>query len=254
VHTGPVTGRLSRAVACGVLALALVACSDDSGDPDEGGSASGSSTSSGSDSGSESGSASTSPSSSVPVPEGVELTEQGATLDVGETATVAYQLRQNVVGVLDITVTRLEKTSFAESFVGWDLTDRTKTTKPYFVRATVVNRGETDLGKLRLQPLYALDGADTLVESTMFESKFTPCNPNVFPKSFPPGATADLCFVYLVPDKGDFVAASFRPTQDDVPITWTGELKKPKKPKKPKPGKGDGGDGGDGGQGENAGG
>ena len=236
MHTGPVTGRLSRAIVCGALALALVGCSDDSKDPSDDPSESGSSTTSGSDSES----SSPSPSSSLPVPEGVELTEQGAALEVGETATVAYKLRQNVVGVLDITVTRLEKTSFAESFVGWDLSDKTKTTKPYFVRATVVNRGETDLGKLRLQPLYALDGTDTLVESTMFESKFKACNPNVFPKSFPPGATADLCFVYLVPDKGDLVAASFRPTQDDAPITWTGELKPPKKPKKPKSGKGKG--------------
>lgn len=232
MHTGPVTGRLSRALACGVLALALVGCSDDSQDPDDDPSAGGSSGAGGS--GSESGSATPSPSSSFPVPDGVELSEQGASLEVGETATVAYQLRQSVVGVLDITVTRLEKTSFAESFVGWDLSDRTKTTKPYFVRATVVNRGVTDLGKLRLQPLYALDGKNTLIESTMFESRFKACNPNVFPKKFPPGATADMCFVYLVPDKGDFAAASFRPTQDDLPITWTGELKAPKKPKKPK--------------------
>jgi hypothetical protein len=34
-----------------------------------------------------------------------------------------------------------------------------------------------------------------------------------------------------VPNKGDLVAASFRPTQTDIPITWTGDLKKPKPPK-----------------------
>ena len=55
--------------------------------------------------------------------DGVELTEQGESLEVGETATVAYEVRQGVVGVLDITVSRLEKTSFKESFVGWDLRD-----------------------------------------------------------------------------------------------------------------------------------
>ena len=31
--------------------------------------------------------------------------------------------------------------------------------------------------------------------------------------------------------KGDLVAASFRPTETDIPITWTGDLKKPKPPK-----------------------
>jgi hypothetical protein len=220
-----VTGRLSRALACGVLALALVGCSDDSDDPGDDSSSSGSSSASGSDSDS------ASPSDSLLVPDGVELTDQGASLDVGETATVAYEVRQGVVGVLDITVTRLEKTSFADSFVGWDLKDETKTAKPYFVRATVANRGETDLGELRLQPLYVLDATNTLVESTLFGSTFKPCNPDAFPAPFPSGATVDLCLVYLVPNKGDLVSASFRPTETDIPITWTGELKKPKPPK-----------------------
>ncbi|MBJ7357150.1 hypothetical protein [Nocardioides sp.] len=229
------TGRLSRALVCGVLGLALVGCSDDSDDPgDPENSTSGASSSA---SGSDSGSAS--PSDSLLVPDGVELTDQGASLEVGETATVAYEVRQGIVGVLDITVSRLEKTSFEESFVGWDLSDETRTAKPYFVRATVANRGETDLAELRLQPLYALDATDTLVESTLFGSTFKPCNPDAFPAPFPPGATVDLCLVYLVPNKGDLVAASFRPTETDIPITWTGEVKKPKPPKddkgKPKP-------------------
>jgi hypothetical protein len=83
-----VTGRLSRALACGVLALALVGCSDDSDDPGDDSSSSGSSSASGSDSDS------ASPSDSLLVPDGVELTDQGASLDVGETATVAYAVRQ----------------------------------------------------------------------------------------------------------------------------------------------------------------
>jgi hypothetical protein len=222
-----VTRRLSRALACAVLgavlAVALVGCSGDSDDPDS--KESTSSSESGSDSGSPS------PSDTLLVPDGVELTDKGASLDVGETATVAYEVRQGVVGVLDITVTRLEKTSFGDSFVGWDLSDETKTTKPYFVRATVANRGETDLGELRLQPLYVLDGTDTLIESTLFGSTFKPCNPDAFPAPFPPGASADLCMVYLVPDKGDLVSASFRPTEADIPITWSGDLEKPKPPK-----------------------
>ena len=47
-----------------------------------------------------------------------------------------------------------------------------------------------------------------------------------------------MCLVYLAPNKGDLTAASFRPTQTDVPITWTGELKNPKPPKGGKGGKG----------------
>ena len=41
----------------------------------------------------------------------------------------------------------------------------------------------------------------------------------------------DLCLVYLSPDKGDLTAVSWRPTEEDVPITWTGELVKPEPPK-----------------------
>jgi hypothetical protein len=218
-----VTGALSRALACGVLTLVLMGCSDDSESPATGDSQSSSGSSS------EPGSAS--PGDALLVPDGVTLTDQGSSLEVGDTATVAYEVRQGVVGVLDITVTRLEKTTFAESFVGWDLPEETRTAKPYFVRATVLNRGETDLGEVRLQPLYVLDGTDTLVESTLFGSTFKPCHPDAFPAPFPPGATADVCLVYLAPDKGDLVAASFRPTEADVPITWTGEVKQPKPPK-----------------------
>ena len=54
----------------------------------------------------------------LPVPDGVELTEQGSALEVGDSATVAYQPNQKDVGVLDITVTDLRKTSFKESFQG----------------------------------------------------------------------------------------------------------------------------------------
>ena len=172
----------------------------------------------------------------------MELTEQGSSLDVGEKATVAYEVRQGVVGVLDLTVTRLEKTSFEESFVGWDLSAETKEAKPYFVRASVTNLGETDLGGLNLQPLYIVDGNNTLVEATSFASKFKPCEPGVLPEPFPTGASVDLCLVYLAPDKGDLTAVSWRPTEEDIPITWTGDLVKPEPPKggKGDKGKGDG--------------
>jgi hypothetical protein len=224
VHTGRVTGRPTRALrtlSAAMLCVALVACSSD--DPSD---ADGSDDST--ETTSESGSAS--PSDSLLVPAGVELTEQGTNLDLGDTATVAYEVRQGVVGVLDITVTRLEKTSFDESFVGWDLDAEDKTAKPYFVRATVTNRGETDLGE-RPVPLYIVDGTDTLVEATLFGSTFKPCHPASFPVPFPSGATEKVCMVYLAPAKGDLTAASFRPTEADVPITWTGEVKKPKPPK-----------------------
>jgi hypothetical protein len=174
----------------------------------------------------------------LPVPEGVVLSAQGSQLVVGEPATVAYEVKQGEVGVLDIAVTRLEKTSFDKSFVGWDLDPSQKKSNPYFVRATITNRGTTDLGGRRV-PLYIVDGRNTLVEPNTFASAFPPCEPGAFPPRFKPGRSIDVCLVFLSPQKGDLTAVSFRPTQEFDPITWTGELQAPEPPKKPKPPKGE---------------
>ena len=228
LHNGRVFRRVGSSCATVLLVASvglLAGCSGDDKDP----STDGSSSPSGSGSASESQSAGP----SLPVPEGVELSPEGSQLQVGETATVAWELRQGVVGVLDVTVTRLEKTSFKKSFAGWDLDQGQKNSNPYFVRVTVTNRGETDLGEKKV-PLYIVDGTNTLVEATTFASAFTPCEPGVFPKTFKPGRKMNACLVFLSPKAGDLTAVSFRPTQAFDPITWTGELQKPKPPKPPK--------------------
>lgn len=157
------------------------------------------------------------------VPEGVELTEPGSTLTVGDTATVAYQLRQGKIGALDIRVTSLEKASF-DLFTGWELTKQTRRSTPYFVRARVENVGDTDLGGNPV-PLYIVDGENRLIESSIFTGTFGPCNGASFPKKFKPGDSMKACMVYLSPNKGDLTAVSFRPTQEFNPIIWTGEVK-----------------------------
>ena len=162
----------------------------------------------------------------LPVPDGVELTPQGSDLAVGDSAVVAWEPRQELVGVLDVTVTRLELTSFEESFQGWQLDADARKTTPYFVRVTVANVGESDVGG-RDVPLYAVDGSDNLIQASRFQTKFEPCPGNrVFPETFGPGATKDVCLVYLMPDRGELTAVSFRPSQDFDPITWTGKIKK----------------------------
>jgi hypothetical protein len=193
------------------LALALTACGEDSDNPN--GDADPSATD-------------TVEEPYLPVPEGVELTPQGNELAVGDTATVAWELPDDSVGALDITVTSLEKASF-DLFVGWELTKEIKKTSPYFVRAKVTNVGETDVGSgkaTRPVPLYAVDGDNRLIESSLFTGSFKPCDGATFPKRFKPGDTVKACMVYLAPDKGDLSAASFRPTQEFDPIIWTGDV------------------------------
>ena len=229
--------RLALVVPLIVCTGLVSACSGDDPEPKDG-----------TPSGSASGASEGSPSAEVIVENGVELTAQGSQLEVGDTASVAYEPRQGLVGVLDIKVTRLEKTTFKKSFVGWDLDAEDRKKSPYFVRATITNRGATQLGG-RATPLYVVDGTNVLLEATPFASEFPPCSPRVFPEKFGPGKTVKVCLVYLAPNRGDLVAVSFRPTQDFDPITWTGELKSPRPPKKDDgkgKGKGDKGDGGNG--------
>ncbi len=158
------------------------------------------------------------------VPEGVELTAQGTGLQIGDPATVAYEPRQNAVGALDIKVTSTEKASFS-MFEGWDIDKDTRKTTPYFVRATVTNVGDTDLGG-RPVPLYIVDDDNRLIESSVFTGTFKPCEGSMFPQKFKNGDTVKACLVYLAPDKGKLTAVSFRPDQEFDPITWTGELTK----------------------------
>jgi hypothetical protein len=173
----------------------------------------------------------------LPVPDGVALTEPGSQLTVGDHAVVAYKPRQDVVGALDIVVTALEKTTIKSEFSAWQLNDAQKSSNPYFVRATVKNVGDTDLGG-RDVPLYIVNDQNVLVESTPFASSFEACPSTPLPEKFAPGAEADVCLVYLAPDHGDLVAVSFRPDETFNPITWTGDVVKyePPKPEK-KPGK-----------------
>jgi hypothetical protein len=163
----------------------------------------------------------------LPVPDGVRLTPQGTNLDLHEPAVVAWQPRQDQVGVLEVAVDRLERTSFAESFAGWQLDQDTRRSTPYFVHATIENVGETDVGA-RAVPLYLVDGTDSLIEASPFKAEFEPCpGGGLFPGRFEAGEMQQTCLVYLVPPPGRLSAVSFRPSEDFDPITWAGPIRKP---------------------------
>ncbi len=223
--------RLGALTAGAVLtSVALVGCGGGDAPADESTSASSSSATA-----TEPSDETTDPADYLPVPDDVELTPQGSDLTLKEPAAVAWQPRQDLVGVLGISVNRLEQTTFAESFQGWQLDAAARKSTPYFVRATIENLGDTDLGEQDV-PLYALDATDTLIQASSFLAKFEPCPGNgVFPETFGPGATKDVCLVYLLPNGGELDAVSFRPSQEFGPITWTGPIKQlAKKPKNPK--------------------
>ena len=163
------------------------------------------------------------PSSYLPAPEGVTLTEPGTEVPLGSPATIAWQPRQSLVGVLDVTVTSLASTTFKESFQGWQIDEATRAKSPYLVTATNHNARDTHLGG-RPVPLYAATSANTLVEPSTFSQEFRPCRPGSLPAPFPPGGTVDVCLVYLLPEGGTLTGVSFRPTEEFDPITWTGKV------------------------------
>lgn len=171
------------------------------------------------------------PTGYLPVPDDVTLTEPGTPLGFGDPATIAWRPRQDTVVTLDVSVDRIDKTSYKESFEGWVITQQMKGQVPYFVRATATNVSDAEIGSL-LVPVYALSDGTSMYEPLVFqEEAFEPCPGGELPKRLRPGKSADLCFVYLLPEGQELSAAAFDPVGELEPITWTGEITAIEKPK-----------------------
>lgn len=221
MHTVPMSRLLGTSLAVLLSTSLLAGCSGDGGSDSDGPSASAS--------------ASASASPYLPVPDGVTLTPQGTHLEVGDPAVVAYEPRQDEVGALDLTVTKLVRSTTKQTMSAWQLTEAQQKSTPYFVHVSVSNVGDTDLGGRRV-PLYVVNEDNLLLESTPFASSFSACPSTPLPEKFGPGAEADVCLVYLAPDHGSLEAVSFRPDEEFDPIIWTGTVQKyaPPKPEKKK--------------------
>lgn len=163
----------------------------------------------------------------LPVPEGTELTEQGQALELGDTATVAYQAAKQKIGVLDLTVTRIDKAKIKD-LVDFKLDKKYQKATPYYVHARVKNVGETNLVGT-VPPLYVEDGQERLVQASQFRSVFKPCPSTGLPKGFRKDSQTTSCWVYLVTGKAK--GASFYPVDGFVPIEWSGEFTQPGKKK-----------------------
>ena len=212
---------LSLAVLTTAGALALSGCSSDSagGKTESGASASVSESSASA--------SSPSPSSTVAVPDGAELTDQGGKLAYGDPATVIYESAQGPGTVLQLTVKSVRKGSLAD-FKGFILDDAYKQKASYYyANVQVKNLGEGDVGGIGV-PLWGVNAANTLLPPVNFTTSFKPCPSQPLPKKFATGASLSTCLVFLSPDRGTLEAVSYRPSQEFNPITWTGDLTTPK--------------------------
>ena len=232
VRVSPSPRRLSLVLAASTatIAMALAGCSADGDKKEAGSSSSGSPTSGSSTSGSStsgaSSSASPSPASTVAVPDGAELTDEGSELRFGASATVIFESAPGKGSVLELTVKRVRKGRLTD-FKSFILDDPYKQKASYYyVAVRVKNVGEGVVGGVRV-PLWGVNGANTLLPPVKFTTPFTQCPSKLLPESFGPGASLATCLVYLSPDRGSLDAVSYRPSTAFDAITWTGEISTP---------------------------
>lgn len=198
-----------------VLGLLLAGCSGDAGEPAT------------SDASTPSATSEPPAAGYLPAPADVSLTPPGTGLEVGQSATVAWQFAPGRVGVVALTVDAVEQVR-PEVFDGWLREGGARSSTPYFVEVTVENRGSTELGGEAV-PLYLRDDTGTLGPPWTFggRTRFGPCSSQPLPGSFSPGDEATRCLVYLAPRRATLEAMAFVPVEGFDPIQWTGKVKKP---------------------------
>jgi hypothetical protein len=186
----------------------------------------------GAGSGTSSGTASPSPSSTVKVPGGTKLTDQGSKLSYGDSARVIFEPGRGRGSVLQLTVRKVQQGSLKD-FTGFILDDAyKKKASYYYATVRVKNLGRGNVGGVPV-PLWGVNDTNTLLPAVNFTTSFRKCPSTPLPKSFGAGKTVNTCLVYLAPDKGRLVSVSYRPSQEYNPITWKGAISEPAPTKKP---------------------
>lgn len=214
--------RLIAGLVAGLLALVLLAAC---GGDDDGGGGGGAETDDSTDETSQA----VGPGDYLEVPESVELTEPGAELKLKGSAVLAWQPRQKEVAVAEVRVQRIERTTFADTFAGYTITDEMSAMTPYFVRARVANPLKANLSQLPV-PLYLQDDTGMLIGANTMVGKFPHCPSSVLPKRFKKGSKANLCFVYFVGHGRKAEKVVFQYPGGLPPVTWTGKIRAYKPP------------------------
>jgi len=165
------------------------------------------------------------------------LTEPGTELELKESAVFEWKPNQNQdAGTLSLSVNRIDKGT-KKDLRAIEVNPAPDKPQLYYVRITVENKGETDLGgrsPISL-PLYVNDGSSVLVRPADLLLDFKPCQLKKLPKKFAGGTSANLCLVYLL-DGSRLRDVSLLPKLDEDAITWEGEVSTgKKKPARKKP-------------------
>lgn len=162
-------------------------------------------------------------------------TEPGTDLGYGEVATLVWQPAASLTGTLDLSVDAVAEQP-QSVFDDWLRDEALADARPYFVTVSLANSGDTDLSDQAV-PLYLRDDNGALGAPWTLGGDFTACQSGPLPAPFEPGAEAEMCLVYLVPDGGRIRDMVFEPTEGFDPISWTGEVAEPEKSPRTRPGK-----------------
>lgn len=152
------------------------------------------------------------------VPAGITLTKGGTSLAQGKPASVIYQVADKTRSVVTVAVNSVAKGKIAD-FRFFSLDDQTKLATPYYVKASVTNVGPAGIGAVPI-PLYAHDSNNTISLANELVGNFAPCPNGTLPKSFLPGAKANVCLVYLLPKGANLVSIDLQTVDQDDPIKW----------------------------------
>lgn len=130
------------------------------------------------------------------VPRGVKITEGGAKRRVGQSATVVYHVEQRAASAVTVRVTDIVTGTLAD-FEFFNLPESVRSTTPFYVHVRVRNRGPSGLGGVAL-PIFART-SERVFPPNELVGNFRPCPQAALPTSFLPGAVANICLVFLVP-------------------------------------------------------
>ncbi len=153
------------------------------------------------------------------LPAGVTLTKGGTMLTEDDSASVIYQVGSAAASAISVTVTSVAKGDI-EDFKFFSLDEQTKQASPFYVSVTVRNEGPAGLGGAAL-PIYAHDSSNTIFPPNELVGNFKPCPNPALPKTFLPGASANLCLVYLVPKGQALQSVDLQTGSAKDAITWT---------------------------------
>jgi len=130
------------------------------------------------------------------VPRGVHITHGGTKRRVGQNATVVYHIEQRAASAVTVGVTQIETGSLSD-FEFFNLPESVRSSTPLYVHVKVRNEGPSGLGGVAL-PIFARTSKRVFPPNELGGSS-PPCPNAALPASFLPGASTNICLVFLMP-------------------------------------------------------